>query len=165
MVWPYWPMIHRTSSSHEEGVKRDFAVSTKRFIGEHGRVKALHLVHLDWRTDAEGRKQMVEVPGSETVIPADLVLLAMGFLGPERKGLITDLEVACDARGNIACDPTYRTSVPRVFACGDAQRGQSLVVWAIWEGRECARSVDLELMGKTQLPSSPAGPETGGRSS
>ncbi len=163
MVWPYWPMIHRTSSSHEEGVKRDFAVSTKRFAGKNGRVTALHMAKLEWRSDAEGRKQMVEIPGSEIVIKADLVLLAMGFLGPERKDLLNDLEVACDARGNLACDGSYMTTVPGVFACGDAQRGQSLVVWAIWEGRECARSVDLLLMGETKLPSSPAGPETGGR--
>jgi len=162
-VWPYWPMVFRTSSSHEEGVERDFAVSTKRFAGSNGHVEALHGVRIEWEKDAEGRMQMRDVPGSEFELKADMVLLAMGFLGPQKKGLVADLGVDLDPRGNVACDQTYAASVPGVFSCGDARRGQSLVVWAIWEGRECARSVDEFLMGESLLPSSPAGPETGGR--
>ena len=108
--------------------------------------------------------EMRDVPGSEFKIPADLVLLAMGFLGPEKAGLVNDLGLELDPRGNISCDANYRSvNTPGVFACGDARRGQSLVVWAIWEGRECARAVDEQLMGKTDLPTSPPTPEMGGR--
>jgi glutamate synthase (NADPH/NADH) small chain len=164
MPWPYWPMIFRTSSSHEEGVKRDFAVATKKFSGRDGRVKALHGTRVEWAKTADGRFQMNDVPGSEFEVPADLVLLAMGFVGPETDGVIPDLGCEIDARGNVACNEKFMSkNVPGVFACGDARRGQSLVVWAIWEGRECARGVDEYLMGETTLPTSPALPETGGR--
>ncbi len=153
--WPYWPMILRSSSSHEEGVTRDWSINTKRFSGdEHGNVKKLHAVRLEWVTD-NGRMVMKEVPGSEFEIDVDLVLLALGFLGPERPGLLTDLGVQLNDRGNIAVDKSWMSSVPGVFSCGDMRRGQSLVVWAIWEGRECARGVDGYLMGHTDLPASP----------
>ncbi len=155
MPWPYWPMIFRTSSSHEEGVIRDFSINTKRFSGEDGTVKKLHAVHLEWKQGGNGRPQMVEVPDSDFEIDCDLVLLALGFLGPERGGPINDLGVSLDERGNVATDRNYMSSVPGVFACGDLRRGQSLVVWAIWEGREAARGVDEYLMGESHIPSSP----------
>jgi glutamate synthase (NADPH) small chain len=155
MPWPYWPMIFRTSSSHEEGVIRDFSINTKRFSGEDGKVEKLHAVRLEWHQGSNGRPQMVEVPGSDFEIDCDLVLLALGFLGPERGGPITDLGIKLDERGNVATDSSYMSSVPGVFACGDLRRGQSLVVWAIWEGREAARGVDAYLMGESHIPSSP----------
>ena len=155
MPWPGWPMIFRTSSSHEEGVTRDFSLNTTKFTGEGGQVKKLHGIRLEWSTGNNGRMQMKEVPGSEFEIDVDLVLLAMGFLGPEPDGLIEQLDLKLDERSNIAADSKYATSAPGVFACGDARRGQSLVVWAIWEGRECARGVDEFLMGETALPASP----------
>ena len=154
--WPYWPMIMRTSSSHEEGVDRQWSINTKKLTGDaDGNVKELHGIRLEW-TPAEdgGRPQMKEVAGSEFVLSADLVLLAMGFLGPE-KPLLEQFGVELDGRGNVVADSDYATSVPGVFACGDARRGQSLVVWAIWEGREAARGVDTFLMGATELPASP----------
>jgi glutamate synthase (NADPH/NADH) small chain len=154
--WPYWPMILRSSSSHEEGVIRDWSINTKRFSGDaDGNVKKLHGIHLEWKKGANGRPQMVEIPGSEFELDCDLVLLAMGFLGPEKPGMIEQLGVKLDERGNVAVGPDYQSSVPGVFACGDMRRGQSLVVWAIWEGREAARGVDTYLMGETSLPSSP----------
>jgi glutamate synthase (NADPH/NADH) small chain len=154
--WPYWPMILRTSSSHEEGVVRDYSINTKRFSGDaDGNVKKLHCVRLEWRKGDDGRMQMVEVPGSDFELDCDLVLLALGFLGPEQPGPIKDLGLELDARGNVKCDASYMSSLAGVFACGDLRRGQSLVVWAIWEGRECARGVDAWLMGRTDLPSSP----------
>jgi glutamate synthase (NADPH/NADH) small chain len=150
LVWPYWPTKLRTSSSHEEGCSREFAIATKEFIGEKGKLTGLKTVHLK----LEGGK-MVEVPGSEKVWPADLVLLAMGFVNP----VATVLEafgVDKDARGNARAgvdDVTgYRTNAPKVFAAGDTRRGQSLVVWAIREGRQAARSIDQTLMGQTALP-------------
>ena len=154
--WPHWPMVLRTSSSHEEGVTRDWCINTKKFTGdENGHVRKLHGVRLEWEPAADGgRPKMVEVPGSEFEIDADLVLLAMGFLGPERP-LLESLGVDLDGRGNVVADRSYATNVPGVFACGDARRGQSLVVWAIWEGREAARGVDEFLMGHTTLPASP----------
>ncbi|HSD09922.1 MAG TPA: glutamate synthase subunit beta [Candidatus Binatia bacterium] len=155
MPWPYWPMILRTSSSHEEGVVRDFSINTKRFSGEGGTVKKLHAIRLDWTQGGNGRPQMVEVPGSDFEIDCDLVLLALGFLGPERRGPINDLGVKLDERGNVSTDQNYMSSVPGVFACGDLRRGQSLVVWAIWEGREAARGIDAYLMGESFIPSSP----------
>jgi len=155
MPWPYWPMIFRSSSSHEEGVVRDFSINTKRFSGEGGKVKKLHAVRLEWKQGGNGRPQMVEVPGSDFEIDCDLVLLALGFLGPERGGPINDLGVKLDERGNVATDRSYMSSVAGVFACGDLRRGQSLVVWAIWEGREAARGVDTYLMGESHIPSSP----------
>ena len=147
-VWPYWPTRLRTSSSHEEGANRDWSVATKSFVGEDGKVRALKAVRLKW----EGGK-MIEVPGSEFDMPADLVLLAMGFLGPTQKGLLEQLGVEKDARSNVKADTEkYQTSVAKVFAAGDMRRGQSLVVWAIREGRQCARAVDEFLMGASDLP-------------
>jgi glutamate synthase (NADPH/NADH) small chain len=154
MPWPYWPMILRTSSSHEEGVIRDWSINTKKFSGANGRVQKLHGVRLEWKQGNNGRPQMVEIAGSEFELEADLVLLALGFLGPEQ-GPIADLGLKTDERSNVAADENYMSSVPGVFACGDARRGQSLVVWAIWEGRECARGVDQYLMGRSDLPASP----------
>jgi glutamate synthase (NADPH/NADH) small chain len=149
-VWPYWPQRLRTSSSHEEGAERDWSVATKEFLGENGKVKALRAVRLDWK---DGK--MSEVPGSELTLPADLVLLAMGFVSP-LQSLLEELGVEKDARGNAraATDGPgcYATSVPKVFAAGDMRRGQSLVVWAIREGRQCARAVDEFLMGRSELP-------------
>jgi glutamate synthase (NADPH/NADH) small chain len=154
MPWPYWPMILRTSSSHEEGVIRDWSINTKKFSGANGQVQKLHGVRLEWKQGNNGRPQMVEIAGSEFELQADLVLLALGFLGPEQ-GPIAELGLKTDERSNIAADENYMSSQPGVFACGDARRGQSLVVWAIWEGRECARGVDQYLMGRTDLPASP----------
>jgi glutamate synthase (NADPH/NADH) small chain len=153
MPWPEWPMILRTSTSHEEGVNRDWSINTKFFSGENGQVKRLHGVRLDWKRD-NGRMVMEEIPGSEFELECDLVLLALGFLGPEPDGIVAELGLKLDQRGNIACQ-NYITSVPGVFAAGDGRRGQSLVVWAIWEGRECARAVDAYLMGESFLPTSP----------
>ncbi len=149
-VWPYWPQRLRTSTSHEEGVKRDWSVGTKEFIGANGRVKAVKLVRLAWTNG-----KMTEVPGSEFVLPADLVLLAMGFVSPNQS-LLEELGVEKDARGNAKAttegEGCYATSVPRIFSAGDMRRGQSLVVWAIREGRQCARAVDEFLMGSSELP-------------
>jgi glutamate synthase (NADPH) small chain len=154
MPWPNWPMILRTSTSHEEGVIRDWSINTKSFSGRHGRVEKLHGVRLDWKND-NGRLVMEEIPGSEFELDCDLVLLALGFLGPEPDGVIAQLGLKLDARSNIQCDGNFMTSVPGVFAAGDARRGQSLVVWAIWEGREAARCVDQYLMGESALPTNP----------
>jgi glutamate synthase (NADPH/NADH) small chain len=154
--WPYWPMVLRTSSSHEEGVIRDWSINTKSFSGDaHGNVKQLHGVRLDWAKGDNGRPMMKEIPGGGFALDCDLVLLALGFLGPERGPLITDLGVELNERGNVKVDNSWMTTVPGVFSCGDMRRGQSLVVWAIWEGRECARGVDQLLMGHTDLPASP----------
>ena len=151
--WPNWPMILRSSSSHEDGVIRDWNINTLGFSGDaHGRVRKLHAVRLDWDTPAGGgRPQMRAIPGSEFEMDVDLVLLALGFVGPE-KPLLQQLGVGLDPRGNAAADEGWATSVEGVFSCGDARRGQSLVVWAIWEGREAARGVDRFLMGSTDLP-------------
>ena len=155
LVWPNWPMILRTSSSHEEGVTRDWSINTKHFSGDTaGNVKKLHGIRLEWKQE-NGRPTMVEIPGSEFTLDCDLVLLALGFLGPEPDTMIAQLGVTLNERGNVAVDGNYQTNVPGVFACGDMRRGQSLVVWAIWEGREAARGVDRYLMGETALPSSP----------
>jgi glutamate synthase (NADPH/NADH) small chain len=147
----------RTSSSHEEGAKRDWSVSTKRFEGENGRVTALVAARVEWIKDpVSGQMKMQEVPGSEFEMPADLVLLAMGFVSPVHAGLLDDLGVAYDQRGNVRASTegpnSYQTSLPKVFAAGDMRRGQSLVVWAIREGRQCARAVDEFLMGSSDLP-------------
>jgi glutamate synthase (NADPH) small chain len=150
LVWPYWPIKLRTSSSHEEGCEREFAIATKEFIGEKGKVTALKSVRVEW----QGGK-MIEVPGSEKVIPADLVLLAMGFVSPVAS-VLEAFGVERDARGNAKAgtDATggYATSMAKVFAAGDMRRGQSLVVWAIREGRQAARAVDAFLMGRSDLP-------------
>jgi len=156
--WPFWPMILRTSTSHEEGGARHWSILTKEFHGdEQGRVKGLVTVQIEWVKDAAGRPQMRELHGSEQHWPCQLVLLAMGFLGPEKTGPIADLGLALDARGNVKTDGEYRASVEGVFAAGDLRRGQSLVVWAIHEGREAARAVDRHLMGVSHLPSVNAG--------
>jgi len=153
MPWPDWPMILRTSSSHEEGVIRDWSINTKRFLGSNGTVQKLHGVRLNWKREG-ARMVMEEIAGSDFELECDLVLLALGFLGPEPDGIIGELGLKLDPRSNIATD-NYHSSVPGVFAAGDARRGQSLVVWAIWEGRECARACDAYLMGETFLPASP----------
>jgi glutamate synthase (NADPH) small chain len=153
LTWPDWPLKMRTSSSHEEGVERDFAVLTKRAVGNNGKVEALECVRIEWAKGADGRMAMVEVEGSRFALKADLVLLAMGFLGPRQPGMVEQAGVTLDARGNVAANvKDYRTSVPKLFAAGDMRRGQSLVVWAIREGRQCARSIDESLMGSTTLP-------------
>ena len=147
LTWPNWPLKLRTSSSHEEGCERDFAVLTKRVVGEND-VSGLECVRVEW---VDGRMQ--EVAGSEFTLKADLILLAMGFVGPKKQGLLDQAGVDLDPRGNVAANVVdYRTSDPQIFACGDMRRGQSLVVWAIREGRQAARAVDLALMGQSQLP-------------
>jgi glutamate synthase (NADPH/NADH) small chain len=148
-------MILRTSSSHEEGVSRDWSINTKAFLGDaKGNVRALRAVRLEWVHD-NGRPVMKEIAGSEFELPCELVLLALGFLGPETNTIVSQLGCALTDRGNLQAGPDYQTTTPGVFACGDSRRGQSLVVWAIWEGRECARGVDAHLMGRTWLPASP----------
>jgi glutamate synthase (NADPH/NADH) small chain len=153
LVWPYWPVKLRSSSSHEEGCNRDWAVATKRFEGSNGKVEKLVAARVEWQKNANGQMVMQEVPGSEFEMKADLVLLAMGFLGPVQTGLVDQLGVSKDPRGNVAANTdSYRTSQPKLFAAGDMRRGQSLVVWAIREGRQCARAVDEFLMGHSELP-------------
>jgi glutamate synthase (NADPH/NADH) small chain len=153
LTWPYWPTRLRTSSSHEEGCRRDWSVATKRFEGRKGRVEKLVAVRLEWQKGADGQLKMVEVPGSEFEVKADLVLLAMGFTGPAAAPLLDGCGVARDARSNVRAGvDDYRTSVAKVFAAGDMRRGQSLVVWAIREGRQCARAIDEFLMGASELP-------------
>src|SRR5437867_1699065 len=148
LVWPYWPMKLRTSSSHEEGCQRDWAVQTKVFKGDGGQVKALVACRVEWK---DGK--LHDVPGTEFEIKADLVLLAMGYVHPVHHGMLDELAVKYDGRGNVAADTeTYQTSMPKVFAAGDTRRGQSLIVWAIREGRQCARAVDEFLMGASELP-------------
>jgi glutamate synthase (NADPH/NADH) small chain len=153
--WPQWPMILRSSPAHEEGGVRDYDILTKSFTGRNGQLEQLHAVRLDWRQfDENGRPIMREIEGSEFDVDADLVLLAMGFLHPEHKGMVEDLALELDPRGNVKADENKMTSRPGVFTGGDASRGQSLVVWAIAEGREMARGVDSYLMGRTSLPHS-----------
>ena len=154
LVWPYWPIKLRTSSSHEEGCEREFAIATKEFIGgegkDKGKVKALKSVRVEWQAG-----KMIEVPGSEQVLPADLVLLAMGFVSPVAS-VLEAFGVERDARGNAKANTDasggYATNVTEVFAAGDMRRGQSLVVWAIREGRQAAHAVDQFLMGASELP-------------
>src|SRR4051812_36058356 len=156
--WPYWPMIYRTSSAHEEAEQvidpniRDFSINTKAFSGENGVVKKLHGIRLEWAKDpATGRPTMKEIGGSEFELECDLCFLALGFVGPEQDGPIGQLGLKLDQRGNVVADENYMTSVPGVFAAGDMRRGQSLVVWAISEGRQAARGVDEFLMGRSDL--------------
>jgi len=159
MPWPTYPMILKTSSSHEEAVERNWAIATKEFIGdENGNLKALKIADLEWKLTDDGRPaHFVEREGSERVIPCETALLAMGFLYPQREGLLTDLDVELDDRGNVkATEKEYQTNISKIFACGDMRRGQSLVVWAISEGRECARKVDEFLMGVSLLESKDA---------
>ena len=148
LSWPNWPLKLRTSSSHQEGCDRDWAVTTRRAIGKNGQIEALECVRVEW---VDGKMQ--EIAGSEFQLKADLVLLAMGFVGPRKAGMVEQSGAELDARGNVKANMTdYATSQPSVFACGDMRRGQSLVVWAIREGRQCARAVDLHLMGVSDLP-------------
>ncbi len=153
LTWPNWPLKLRTSSSHLEGANRDWSVSTRRFLNENDQVRAIELVRNRWETASDGRMSMVEIDDSKFEIKADLVLLAMGFLHPQRTGLVEDIGVALDRRGNVLAGiEDYRTSETGVFAAGDMRRGQSLVVWAIREGQQAARAVDAYLMGRTALP-------------
>jgi glutamate synthase (NADPH/NADH) small chain len=150
--WPQWPQIFRVSTAHEEGGERLFAVSTQRFSGDAGgHVRALHAIRVEMVRE-DGSVQFKPVPGSEFEIRADLVLLAMGFTGPERSQMLSDLGVTLTARGNVGRDAAWMTNVPGVFTAGDMQRGQSLIVWAIAEGRSAARAIDQYLMGESQLP-------------
>jgi glutamate synthase (NADPH) small chain len=149
--WPQWSNVFRVSSAHEEGGVREFAINTRRFLGENGRVSALETVRVEMKS-VDGRMQFVEVPGTEKVYPADLVLLAMGFVGPERKGLLDGLGVEYDRMGNVKADENKRTNVAKVFTAGDMTRGQSLIVWAIAEGRHAAYAIDAFLMGHSDLP-------------
>ena len=153
LTWPDWPLKMRTSSSQQEGVERDFAVATRRAIGRDGRVTALDCARLEWVAGPDGRMQMREIEGSDFELKADMVLLAMGFVGPRKAGLVEQAGIDLDPRGNVKANVNhYLTSDSRIFACGDARRGQSLVVWAIREGRQCARAVDAQLMGSSKLP-------------
>ncbi|MDW3651150.1 MAG: glutamate synthase subunit beta [Bacteroidia bacterium] len=148
--WPLWPMVLRTSSSHDEGCDRSWAILSKEFIGdEKGHVKALRTVEIEWKP---GSREFKEIEGTEKVLPCDLALLAVGFLNPQKEGLLEKLGVELDKRGNVSTD-FYQTSVKGVFSAGDMRRGQSLVVWAISEGREAARAVDIYLSGSSSLPS------------
>ena len=156
MPWPSYPMLLKTTSSHEEGANRQWAVSTKAFIGnEKGELIALRIIDLQWKTKADGSYAgFEEIAGTEREIPCDLALLAMGFLHPQQEGLIRQLDVELDERGNVkASEGKYQTNIPKIFTAGDMRRGQSLVVWAISEGRECARKVDEYLMGHSVLES------------
>jgi glutamate synthase (NADPH) small chain len=153
LVWPDWPLKLRTSSSQQEGCERDWSVQTKRAIGENGKITALECVRVEWQLGDGGKMNLVEVPGSEFTLKADMVLLAMGFVGPRKQGLVEQAGVELDARGNVKAPLTnYQTSKTKIFSCGDMRRGQSLVVWAIREGRQCARGVDEFLMGSSELP-------------
>jgi glutamate synthase (NADPH/NADH) small chain len=149
--WPQWSNVFRVSSAHEEGGVREYAISTTRFLGENGHVKALETVHVEMKSD-NGRLAFVPVPGTEKVYPADLVLLAMGFVGPERAGMLEQLGVELDRMGNVKADENKQTSVPKVFTAGDMTRGQSLIVWAIAEGRHAAHAIDEYLLGESSLP-------------
>ena len=150
--WPKWPNIFRTSSAHEEGGVREFNVSTKRFTGSNGRVEKLHGVKVRFEISADGRFNLEELADSEFEIEADLVLLAMGFLGPHKEGMLSQLGVDLNTRGNVVSDSSKMTNVDGVFVAGDMARGQSLIVWAIHEGREAARGIDTYLMGSTEIP-------------
>lgn len=151
--WPQWPMIYRTSPAHEEGGEREYSILTKAFEGAGGVVQRLKVVELAWPKPKPGeRPQFTEIPGSEFFVEADLVLLAMGFIGPEKRGAIEELKLELDGRGNIKTNDAKMSSVPGVFAAGDMRRGQSLIVWAIAEGRDCARGIDEYLMGESELP-------------
>jgi glutamate synthase (NADPH/NADH) small chain len=157
--WPAWPQMLRTSSSHEEGCRREWGILTKEFLGDDaGRLRGLKTVRIEWYQDAaSGQQRFRELAGTEEEWPCQLALLAMGFVGPEKQGPIADLGLELDPRGNVKAGADFMTSRTGVFAAGDMRRGQSLVVWAIHEGRECARAVDLWLTGRTHLPSTAAG--------
>jgi glutamate synthase (NADPH/NADH) small chain len=156
MPWPTYPMLLKTTTSHEEGADRIWEVATKAFIGdEHGNLKALQIVDLEWTNAADGRpSKFTEKAGSVREIPCELALLAMGFLHPDPTGLLDELGIELDERGNVkATEQAYQTNIAKVFTAGDMRRGQSLVVWAISEGRECARKVDIYLTGSSLLAS------------
>lgn len=156
MPWPTYPLILKTSTSQEEGCERKWAIATKEFIGdENGNLKSLKVVDLEWKSSSEGKPvQFIEISGSEREIPCELALLAMGFLYPQYEGVLQQLDIELDARGNVnATEKEFQTNISKVFTCGDIRRGQSLVVWAISEGRECARKVDEFLMGYSLLDS------------
>ena len=153
LIWPDWPNKLRTSSSQDEGAVRDWSVATRSIEGADGKVTAINCVRVDWQQDDSGQWQMEEISGSEFQLKADLVLLAMGFIHPVHEGMLKELGVELDARGNVQADTEqYQTSIDKVFSAGDMRRGQSLVVWAIREGRQCARAVDEYLMGCSDLP-------------
>ncbi|MSP94119.1 MAG: glutamate synthase subunit beta [Alphaproteobacteria bacterium] len=153
LTWPDWPLKMRTSSSQEEGCDRDWAVLTKRATGAGSRIETLECVRVEWVKDASGRFQMKEMEGSTFPLKADLVLLAMGFVGPRKRGLLEQASIELDGRGNVKANTVnYQTSIDKIFTCGDMRRGQSLVVWAIREGRQAARAVDQFLMGTSDLP-------------
>ncbi|MBS1598541.1 MAG: glutamate synthase subunit beta [Bacteroidetes bacterium] len=154
MPWPTYPMTLKVSSSHEEGVEREWAIATKEFVGdENGNLKGLKIVGLEWKFTEDGRPaRFVEIPGSEKEIPCELALLAMGFVHPQHEGVLNELEIELDDRGNVkASEKSYQTNIAKIFTAGDMRRGQSLVVWAISEGRECARKVDEYLTGSSLL--------------
>ncbi len=155
MPWPTYPMVLKTTTSHEEGCDRSWAVATKEFIGdEDGNLVALKTVELEWKSDDGKPSKFIEKGGSEKTIACDLVLLAMGFISPQKEGMLDQLDVELDERGNVkASEKDYKTNISKIFTCGDMRRGQSLVVWAISEGRECARKVDEFLMGESFLES------------
>jgi glutamate synthase (NADPH/NADH) small chain len=156
MPWPTYPMILKTTSSHEEGAKRHWAIATKEFIGdENGNLKALKIVDLEWKFTEDNKPAgFAEKPGSEVEIPCERAFLAMGFIHPQHEGLLTQLDIALDERGNVkATEKEFHTNISKIFSAGDMRRGQSLVVWAISEGRECAKKVDEYLMGYSLLPS------------
>ncbi len=146
--WPFWPMQLRTSHAHEEGCKREWSISTKRFTGTNGQVEKLHAAYVEMKIDANGRSQFVEIPDQALELEVDLVLLAMGFVGPKKEGLLTDLGVKLDARGNVATNEMHMTSIEGVFAAGDIKRGASLIVWAIREGRDAALGIERYLAAK-----------------
>ncbi|RZL58014.1 MAG: glutamate synthase, partial [Pedobacter sp.] len=159
MPWPQYPMLLKVTSSHEEGAHRNWAVNTQKFnADENGNLKSLSVIEVQWEIDANGRALgFKEIPGTEKEYPCELVLLAMGFLHPQKQGLLEKLGVELDERGNVkAIEGNFQTNIPKVFAAGDMRRGQSLVVWAISEGRETARKVDEYLMGYSKLPSKDA---------
>jgi glutamate synthase (NADPH/NADH) small chain len=144
--WPNWPMMLRTSTSHEEGCEREWAISTKAFMGdENGNLTGLKIAEIEWK---DGK--MVEIDGTERILPCDMTFIAAGFLHPQHEGMLAQMGIKLDGRGNVA-DNNYQTNIPKVFAAGDMRRGQSLVVWAISEGREAARAVDEYLMGRSNL--------------
>lgn len=150
--WPQWPVVLRSSPAHEEGGIRDYGILTKSFYGVKGQLAGLRGVRVEWgEPDLSGRPVMTEIPQSEFEIKAELVLLAMGFLHPKHEGLLSQLEVELDPRGNVATDENKMTNIQGVFSAGDMARGQSLVVWALAEGREAARGIDEYLMGDTSL--------------
>ncbi|HTS45490.1 MAG TPA: FAD-dependent oxidoreductase, partial [Puia sp.] len=154
MPWPTYPMTLKTSSSHDEGCDREWAVATKEFVSDAtGNLKALKIVNLEWKFTEEGKPaRFVEMPGTEKEIPCELALLAMGFVHPQHEGLLNELGVELDDRGNVkATEKSYQTNIAKIFTAGDMRRGQSLVVWAISEGRECARKVDEYLIGTSLL--------------